>query len=161
MEHELIKEFVEFLEIFSEATTYMQGQKYATISCIIYFHENIMSKFINQEAKSSFGIMINLYIFAKQHFSERFKILRVHLIASLLDPCQKNWSTLNKYVKKIPSQNVPDTFVLENEFENHLSKFIIYYIGKLKTNILELTFMKNRQKKRYEYIFYSSCLVQF
>lgn len=127
MEQELIKEFVEFLEIFSEATTYMQGQKYATISCVIYFHENIMSKFINQEGKSSFGIMINLYIFAKQHFSERFKILKVHLIAALLDPCQKNWSTLNKYVKKIPSQNVPDTFVLENEFENHLSKEILLY----------------------------------
>ena len=123
MEQVLIKEFVEFLEIVSEATTYMQGQKYATISFVIYFYENIMSKFSKHGDSSSFAIIINLYIFAKQHFSERFKVLKVHLIAALLDPCQKNWSTSNKYVKMIPSQNVLDTFVLESECENHLHSF--------------------------------------
>ena len=40
----MLKEFKDFLEIFEEATNYLQGQENATISTCIYFFENILSK---------------------------------------------------------------------------------------------------------------------
>lgn len=136
MQKELIIEFGKFLDIFSEATTYLQGQQYATISSCIYFYENIHSKLIEREITSTFGIIIELYSFAKECFCKRFKIMKVHLVAALLDPCQKNWSLLECYVKRYPDwMNVPENYVLENEVENYVTKEQIIYREILSRNL--------------------------
>ncbi|XP_046812217.1 uncharacterized protein LOC124421304 [Lucilia cuprina] len=123
MQGELIKDFADFLEIFAEATTYMQGLEYATTSTAIYFYENIYTTLLQKGENSSFGIILHLHNFAKQNFCKRFNITKLHLVSALMDPCQKNWSNLMKYIKKIPANvGVPDTFVLENEVENYITK---------------------------------------
>lgn len=138
MEHELIKEFGEFLEIFSVATTYLQGQEYATISTIIYFFENIHSNLVQRSNSSSFGILIHLYDFAKLNFYKRFKILKVHLVAALLDPCQKDWKILNNYLKKNPDSPItPDSFALERDVENPISKEKLILMELEKNEMVE------------------------
>lgn len=102
MEREMINEFCLFLEIFENATIYLQGKNYPTVSMVIYFMENITSSLEKVEEKSCFKLFIDLCNFAKENFYKRFKILKIHVIAALLDPCQKNWTELNKYLKKIP-----------------------------------------------------------
>lgn len=126
MENKMIFEFSKFLEIFEDATVYLQGQQYPTMSSCIYFFESIYSKISTQEIESEFEITINLYNFSKESFYKRFKIMKIHVVAALLDPCQKNWDILTKYIRKIPS-NAEDNFVLAEDVEGHMSKHQLLY----------------------------------
>lgn len=123
MEKEIIKEFAIFLEIFEKATKYLQGQMYPTISVCIYFYENIMSSLEKTEKESCFDLTIRLCNFSINNFRNRFLFLKIHVVAALLDPCQKNWSILEKYLKKIPKHaNTPNSFVLKDDVDNHISR---------------------------------------
>ncbi|XP_073837217.1 uncharacterized protein isoform X2 [Musca autumnalis] len=44
-----------------------------------------------------------------------------------MDPCQKNWNILEKYIKKIPKNSVEDNYVLGEDFEEHMSKEELIY----------------------------------
>lgn len=52
---------------------------------------------------------------------------KVHVLAALMDPCQKDWSTLNKYISKIPNSKVPDTFQLKDDVDNPTTFVDIIY----------------------------------
>lgn len=123
MEKQIIKEVLVFLKIFEKATWYLQGQKYATLSSCIYFYENIICCLEKTESESCFDLTIKLCRFAIDNFGKRFKILKIHLLAALLDPCQKNWVTLENYCKKIPINCKAEcSFELKMDFIHHKTK---------------------------------------
>ncbi|XP_073847174.1 uncharacterized protein isoform X2 [Musca autumnalis] len=128
MERLLFSEFINFLAIFEESTTYLQGQEYATLPSCIYFIESIFSKIKENQFASEFEVIIHLYSFAEDNFYKRFKITKSHVVAALMDPCQKNWDALDKYLKKIPKNTVvEDNYVLTNDFESYYSREQLIY----------------------------------
>lgn len=94
MEKQIVKEFGKFLAIFEEATQYLQGQSYPTISCCISFYEIVINLLEKTAEESSFDVTIQLCNFAIENFWKRFKITKMHVVAGLMDPCQKNWPVL-------------------------------------------------------------------
>lgn len=140
MEKLIISEFLNFLKIFDKATKYLQGQKYPTISCVIFFYESIMTSLEKTEKESNFQLTIELCNFAKENFGKRFKILKVHVIASLLDPGQKNWEKLSDYLKKIPKfSSVDNTYPLQEEQKFCISKeqLLLEQLQKIELNKIQ------------------------
>ncbi|XP_061399256.1 zinc finger BED domain-containing protein 4-like [Musca vetustissima] len=133
MEMQIITEFGTFLKIFEDATKHLQGQDYPTISSCIYFQESIMSSLKKEEEKASFELTINLCNFAVQNFTKRFKVYRMYVVAALMDPCQKNWPVLDKYILQIPKQS-PNSLELVHDVLSPISKenLIMEEIEKLK-----------------------------
>lgn len=133
MEKQIITEFGTFLKFFEDATKHLQGQDYPTISSCIYFQESIMSSLKKEEEKASFELTINLCNFAVQNFTKRFKVYRMYVVAALMDPCQKNWPVLDKYILQIPKQS-PNSLELVHDVLSPISKenLIMEEIEKLK-----------------------------
>lgn len=65
MEKNIIHKLAEFLAIFEKATIYFQGRNYSTICSVICFFEHITKNLRTNEIEAEFGIIINLYEFAK------------------------------------------------------------------------------------------------
>ncbi|XP_075168881.1 E3 SUMO-protein ligase ZBED1-like [Haematobia irritans] len=128
LERKKLKELRQFLSIFEEATSVLQGQNYPTISSWIFFYENLYSKLEDAEMTASYPSTMSLYENAKSKFSTRFCVQRIHVLAALMDPCQKNWSALKKYLKKIPrSENITDSFILKRDVVNNITEVDIIY----------------------------------
>lgn len=105
MEKNIIREFVNFLEVFENITKYLQREHYPTTSTCIYFYESIFNALDKVEKDSCFDLTIKLCDFAKTNFEKRFKILKIYLIAALMEPVQKNWALLYKYLNRITETN--------------------------------------------------------
>lgn len=113
MERGILKEFKESVEMFEEATSVLQGQSYPTMSCWIYFRECIEGHFKAKEITALFGVTIRIYTIAISRFAILFGVKKIHVIAALMDPCQKKLTVLDKYLAKIPrGSHTPDTFIL-------------------------------------------------
>ncbi|KAI8118760.1 Transposable element Hobo transposase [Lucilia cuprina] len=137
MEKEIIKEFCNYLQIFEDGTKYLQGQKYPTVSACIYFYESIISSLEKVEEDSCFDLTIKLCRFSKVNLRKRFKLMKIHLLAAILDPCQKNWLVLDNYVKKISKFNyVQNTVVLDEDSDFPISKedLLINEIKRMKSD---------------------------
>lgn len=121
-ERKVLSEFRGFLEIFEEATCFLQGQKYPTMSTWIYFYESLQSQIRENEGTITTGTAERLYDFAKRKFESRFSIQKIHVMSALMDPCQKNWPKLQKYLKKIPQiTNLKDSHILKHDVVNPVS----------------------------------------
>lgn len=110
MDKVMMDEFLGFLKIFEDATKHLQGRKYPTITSNIVFNENIMDCLTQKSELACVEECINMYYFAIANFYKRFKICKIHLVAALLDPIQKSWSRLDKWLKKIPANKPMDLF---------------------------------------------------
>lgn len=153
MQKAVIKEFSIFLKIFEEATQYLQGQQYPTISCCIYFYEAIIVLLEKTEKESSFDLTIKLCHFAKENFYKRFKIAKIHVVAALMDPSQKDWQVLDKYLKKIPKSAVL-SFEIEHNVDYPISKeeIIMQEIKNMQLSNDDVVQIEEPQKKsRYNF----------
>lgn len=110
MEKQLLEEFLTFLKIFEDATKYFLGRKYPTINTNIVFFEKIQNTLEENVKTASFGQTLQMYQYAIEHFQKRFKIYKIHLVAALLDPLQKNWKCLEKWLRKVPKNNIMGFF---------------------------------------------------
>lgn len=129
MKKNLMQEFLQFLEIFEDATKYLQGRKYPTICSNIVFFEKISDTIEENSSKVLFGESIQMYSYAAECFKKRFKIHKIHLVAALLDPIQKNWKRLDSWLKKVPSNKKMDLFdvLSEDDVLGGISKIDIIF----------------------------------
>ncbi|XP_075161995.1 uncharacterized protein LOC142234698 [Haematobia irritans] len=106
LERKKLKELRQFLSIFEEATSVLQGQNYPTISSWIFFYENLYSKLEDAEMTASYPSTMS---FTNGSLS-------------------KNWSALKKYLKKNPrSENITDSFILKRDVVNNITEVDIIY----------------------------------
>ncbi|KNC23956.1 hypothetical protein FF38_09072 [Lucilia cuprina] len=120
MEKEIIKEFGNFLKIFEEATQYLQGQQYPTISCCIFFNETILNLLENTEIESCFQLTIDLCNFAKTNFEEVKKLLNEE--DQQISDCPSTSKFVEPKNKKQKLSSGRQSNSLEDEVKKYLEK---------------------------------------
>lgn len=66
--------------------------------------------------------ILNLYSMALNKFHIPFKIKKLHLLAALMDPCQKNLHILDLWLKKVLNETVPLDFDLVESYSTNVTK---------------------------------------
>lgn len=125
--------------------TYLQGKEYPALSTCIYFYEFISTKLLERGEISNFSIYM---ILQTKTFFYRFTILKIHVLAALMDPCQKKWKILDNCVKKVPNNTITvDNLVLNKDAATPITKDPLILSEMKKYGIGESPSCKNNSEE--------------
>ncbi len=68
------------------------------INVILYF---INFRNIENEIKAKYGLIIELYNYARENLKSIYPVTDDHVVATLMDPAQKNKKFLDKHLSKV------------------------------------------------------------